>query len=540
MAYPAAATIMQKDGEFADFDEEYTFKESEKRALNETTRNFVCQFGEEGAEIAFNLQADGIEALLKSPASAERPVRWINIWAPHQQKETVNLLGKHYKFSPRLLAIINTDPPKSEIHHSKPVGKFRAKLYRKDDIELATKGVSVDLPRSRHKSIHSDISHYTLARQMINYQSHDVGAQFLCVGANWIHELKPLASDGDIEKVFEGNQKPLYSWLVICEDHTVISLHEDPGQLENYEDLAAIRKNTLSVLSQLSKHGTADPISMQTVRQALKLDPFQSHSGLEGASLLFYYLFDDWRAVFSTVAMYHKRLDELQAAILDEVNRKANSSPNIQIIPRLHLLGRQIRQNQHLYEGYKNLIKRILEPTSAMNHGHATPQTPAGFSIGPGSRGVSLALSAAQRFERLSDRLELFILSETKEFLAEKEALASTYFNINSQKDSEATARLTRSATLLAKLSVLFLPVSLMTSYFSVQIKDLEGVYTTHDYWYSFAVLMSISFLFLFFFSRLLMYVTETLDAWVKKASKVGMHYMTRKLRKRDEEKVVD
>jgi len=276
---------------------------------------------------------------------------------------------------------------------------------------------------------------------------------------------------------------------------------------------------------------------MQTVRQALKLDPAQAHPGLEGASLLFYYLFDDWRAVYLTVATYHKRLDELQGAILGEVNRKANSSPNLQIIPRLHILGRRIRQNQHLYEGYKNLIKRILEPKTTMAHGNAPSRTPTGLGTAPGSRGVSLALSATQRFERLSDRLELLILSETKEFLAEKDALVSTYFNINAQKDTEATARLTRSATLLAKLSVLFLPVSLMTSYFSVQIKDLEGVYTTQDYWYSFAVLMSISFLFLFFFSRLLMYVTETLDAWVKKVSHSGVKYITRKFRQRDEEK---
>ncbi|KAH9210573.1 hypothetical protein DL95DRAFT_370770 [Leptodontidium sp. 2 PMI_412] len=537
MANSNTTITMENDGQFADFDDKHTFEESERRAALESTTNFVVQFGEEGAEIAFNYQADGIETLLKGSPPAERPVRWINIWAPHQQKGIINLLGKHYKFSPRLLAIIGSDPPESKAQQNKPLGRFKAKLYRKDDIEVATKGMSVDLPNYPRKSAHSDISHYALARQMINYQSHDVGAQFLCVGANWIHELKPLASENDPEMVSEGRQKRLYSWLVICDDHTVISLHEDPGQVEDPEDLRAIRMNTLSVLSQLSTHGTADPISMQTVRQALKLDPGQGHPGLEGASLLFYYLFDDWRAVYSTVAMYHKRLDELQGAILDEVNRKANSSPNIQIIPRLHLLGRQIRQNQHLYEGYKNLIKRVLEPKTTMGHGTAPSRTPTGFSIGPGSRGVSLALSAAQRFERLGDRLELLILSETKEFLAEKDALVSTYFNINAQKDTEATARLTRSATLLAKLSVLFLPVSLMTSYFSVQIKDLEGVYTTKDYWYSFAVLMSISFLFLFFFSRLLMYVTETLDAWVKKASKSGLHYMTKKLRKRDEEK---
>ncbi len=74
-----------------------------------------------------------------------------------------------------------------------------------------------------------------------------------------------------------------------------------------------MRANTLSVLSQLSSHGggSADPISLQTVRQALKLDTAQGDSGIEGASLLFHYLFDDWRAVLSTVAMYNRRLDEL-------------------------------------------------------------------------------------------------------------------------------------------------------------------------------------------------------------------------------------
>ncbi|KAK0104499.1 hypothetical protein ONS95_004787 [Cadophora gregata] len=528
---------MEKNGHFADFDEEATFRDSLHRAVLDSTRNFVVQFGEASAEIAFDFQADGIEALLNSSRPAERPVRWINIWAPHRQSDILKLLGAYYKFSPRLLAIVGSDPPESKHQQDKPVGKFKAKLYRKDDIEIATTGMSLDLPRSPRKSALHDISHYALARQMVNYQSHDVGAQFLCVGANWIHELKPLSNDNDAEKVSEGRQKRLYSWLVICDDHTVISLHEHPGEIEDKDDLSAIRANTLSVLSQLSKLGTADPISLQTVRQALKLDPAQGNPGREGASLLFYYLFDDWRAVYLTVATYHRRLDELQDAILGEVNRKANSSPNLQIIPRLHILGRRIRQNQHLYEGYKNLIKRILEPKTTMAHEILPSRTPTGFSTAPGSRGVSLALSATQRFERLSDRLELLILSETKEFLAEKDALVSTYFNINAQKDTEATARLTRSATLLAKLSVLFLPVSLMTSYFSVQIKDLEGVYTTQDYWYSFAVLMSISFLFLFFFSRLLMYVTETLDAWVKKVSHSGVKYVTKKLRKRDEEK---
>jgi hypothetical protein len=141
-----------------------------------------------------------------------------------------------------------------------------------------------------------------------------------------------------------------------------------------------------------------------------------------------------------------------------------------------------------------------------------------------------------------------------EEFLAEKESLISTvlvstqmsahnnwlvkYFNINAQKDSEATARLTRAATLLAKLSVLFLPISFLTSYFSTQINDLQHTFTAKNYWYSFAVIMTGSFFALFFFSRLLMYVTETLDAWTKNLTqKVSQYFasvFTRKRKKSD------
>ncbi|PBP22086.1 hypothetical protein BUE80_DR007079 [Diplocarpon rosae] len=416
---------MEKTGHFADFDNEVTYRESQERALLQSTRNFVVQFGDAGADIGFDFHAGEIASLISTPASIERPVRWINIWAPHQQLDIVRLLGEYYRFSPRLLAIIGTAPPGSR-SQDKPLGRLRDRVYRKDDVELATTGVSADTPRSlRRKSPYEDISHYALAEQMINYQGHDVGKHFFSISFNFIHQLRPKAGDINEDRLKEGRQKRLYSWLILCDDQTVISLQEHPGQVDDREDLAAMRSNTLSVLRQLSKLGTADAISMKTVRQALKQDGASENPGVEGASLLFHYLFDDWGGVYSTVAAYRKRLDELQASILDEVTRKNNSSLNVEIIPRLHILGRQIRQSQHLYEGYKNLIKRILEPKAR--------------------------------------------------------------------------------------------------------------VYTVQDYWYSFAVIMSLSFLSLFFFSRLLMYVTETLEVWVKKLYQAAIHLVTRRLRRSDQ-----
>lgn len=50
---------------------------------------------------------------------------------------------------------------------------------------------------------------------------------------------------------------------------------------------------------------------MQSVRQSLDLDATCTHAGIEGASNLFYYLFDDWRAVYSSIATYRKRLEAL-------------------------------------------------------------------------------------------------------------------------------------------------------------------------------------------------------------------------------------
>jgi len=58
-----------------------------------------------------------------------------------------------------------------------------------------------------------------------------------------------------------------------------------------------------------------------------------------------------------------------------------------------------------------------------------------------------------------------------------------------------------------------------MTSYFSTQIDDLQGIYTAETYWVSFAVIMALSFIALFFLSRFLMTVTESLESRAKLTS---------------------
>ena len=49
----------------------------------------------------------------------------------------------------------------------------------------------------------------------------------------------------------------------------------------------------------------------------------------------------------------------------------------------------------------------------------------------------------------------------------------------------------------------MFLPVSLLTGYFSVQIADLQGVYTVKTYWLSFLITTLLSFALLLSFGVL-------------------------------------
>ena len=79
----------------------------------------------------------------------------------------------------------------------------------------------------------------------------------------------------------------------------------------------------------------------------------------------------------------------------------------------------------------------------------------------------------------------------------------SQNFNLITLKESHAVERLTRITILLAKVTILFMPVSLMTNYFSTQIQGLQDTYTVRTYWICFGVIMTLSIIFLVIFGAL-------------------------------------
>ncbi|KAK1598083.1 ADP-ribosylation factor [Colletotrichum navitas] len=165
-------------------------------------------------------------------------------------------------------------------------------------------------------------------------------------------------------------------------------------------------------------------------------------------------------------------------------------------------------QSDTAYEGSSNLFYYLTE--------EAKPRRTMSLSFCTKSLygEVNISSSARSRFERLRDRLRLLMLNTIQGCLEEQKALSDMYFSLTAQKDSQATARLSRSATLLAKLSVFFLPITIMTSYFSFEIPDVVEHYTPKTHWICFAVIAGLSFISLFFFSRMLEAVSDTLEGW--------------------------
>lgn len=64
-------------------------------------------------------------------------------------------------------------------------------------------------------------------------------------------------------------------------------------------------------MSQLSRFGysTAHMVSMQTIRPLISFD--DADPGIVGSNVLFYYLFDDWRAVYGSIAGFRQDLANL-------------------------------------------------------------------------------------------------------------------------------------------------------------------------------------------------------------------------------------
>lgn len=95
---------------FKNFDDERNFDFFDGQTRDPRSSNFCIDFGDDDAFCAFDLGSDSVSRLLSTPRPPRLHTRWIHMWLPYNQKDTLHALAKHYDFSPRLLGLMCSDP----------------------------------------------------------------------------------------------------------------------------------------------------------------------------------------------------------------------------------------------------------------------------------------------------------------------------------------------------------------------------------------------------------------------------------------------
>ncbi|KAK4543677.1 hypothetical protein LTR36_005322 [Oleoguttula mirabilis] len=483
------------------------------------TRNFVLDFADAAACVAFDLSATSISALL----NAERPelssARWINIWSPYNHRPLLELIAKRYDFSPRLLGLMCSDPRRSRqlpLASQHDIGVVRGRWTRhsrsRSDESEVEKGLD---ELSQHSSISSYDSAargnlYRIIDDIWHYSSVDFGRSYICLGYNSLYGTKDSgdeAGDGLLPHCTR-----VWTWLLLCEDSTVITINEDPfplaeGRLDALQQriLKETRRNLVNVFRSLSKAEedalmAHNPMALLPIRTRLGDTPQETvHRESDAPGLLFYYLFENWHNSYTLIT----RKESRYGVELGELRKQMFQSPKLCHIDRLDNIGKELGVLKRHYQSYGRLIDRLLEPQIATAASLQNSQVVSAASqasldtVRPiltekaSMLGVPLSSAARVRFIRLKDIIDLYALSEVEEYIKQKDSLITMNFSLIAMKESFAMDRLSQVTLLITKATVLFLPVSLMSAYFGLSLNGVR--YTAREYWTSFAVILVLS-----------------------------------------------
>jgi hypothetical protein len=451
---------------FQNFDIEKYFDLFDRQTRNPNSANFCMDFGDDDAWCAFDLGADSYSRLLRSPRPPSLNTRWINLWMPYNQKDTLHALAKHYDFSPRLLGLMCSDPVPSKpeslqskrssatlrSRRSTKSSKSRKSQSSKDTSLDSEESIGMtDMMHSTQLEMVRDLSHYHIVDDVWHWSSVDWGRRFVCLGYNSLHNVEtktPLRIHDELDKRQDiPHGQRVWNWLLLTEDKTVISISEDPFpfretalKAHELKTLYTVRRNLVSVFRQLTKAPTPlreSSLIMLPIRHRIgNSEEETAHRTTDSPGLLFYYLFEDWFTTYSLVT----RREHGYAAELDRLRREMLVKANLTHVDQLHHIGCQLSVLKRVYQSYELIIERVLKKQEATlaslknshivsGHDSLASSMPAVNSPGPlipetdSLLGVSLSSAARVRFERLKDRIILYALSEIQECIDQKESL---------------------------------------------------------------------------------------------------------------------
>ena len=486
------------------------------------TWNFVLDFSDATSWVSFDLSAESVTALLESERSDSLNTRWINVWYPSQQSSLLEALAKRYDFSPRLLGLMCSDPkaPRRSQSTLRKRPKSSRKPWRRSPRELELEKGLDELSEQSSISSYDSVMHsniYKIINDLWHYSSVDFGRNYVCIGYNSLYGIKH-AGEGPDESVLPHCIR-VWSWLVLCEDNTVISINEDPfpfseGRLDPLQQrlLVETRRNIINVFRSLSlveedSIAAGTPMALLPLRSRLGDTAEETaHRPADVPGLLFYYLFESWHNSYTLIT----RRESRYGVELNNLRTEMFDSPKLCHIDRLDSIGKELGVLKRHFESYNRIIDRLLEQQTATTASLQASRVLTEMSSTSldtvrqlvtekeSMLGVSLSSPARVRFRRLRDLIDLYALSEVQEYIKQKESLAALNLQLIAIKESFDVEKLTRITLLLTKVTILFMPVSLMAAYFSVPLADI--VYTVKDFWISFAVIFFASWVALFVF----------------------------------------
>lgn len=422
-------------------------------ARSSTSENFVLDFSDEASWVAFDLSSPALDVLLATERPPALSTRWINIWSPHNQAELLETLARRYDFSPRLLALMASDPKvacrsRNSLRRSQSTGRKRwsrrsRRLAAEIDLEKGGGELSELSSISSYDSV-AQGNLYMIVKDLWHYSSIDFGRNYMCVGYNSLYGTKHASVENS------GDPLPhcvrVWTWLILCADSTVISINEDPfpfsdGKLDDLQlrILAETRRNLVNVFRSLSLVDSVDimshsPMALLPIRARLGSTTEETiHRETDAPGLLLYYLFENWHNSYTLItrreSRYGQELNQLRADMFD--------SPQLRHIDRLDTIGKELGILRRHYESYNRIIGRLLEPqgattaslqnsrvvsnASSVSVETARPVVTAQESL----LGVGLSSAARVRFKRLKDLIDLYALSEVEEYIKQKDSLVA-------------------------------------------------------------------------------------------------------------------
>lgn len=510
----ATSRAMEHKHDFLqDFDDSKIFHDVSGSLESAQVHNFAIQFDAQAALGSLNLDANQVQRLLDSrnEGATKSSCLWINLWGWNEDHEDIiKRVAKYYQLSPRLAHFLCPGGSRSAPGSTpKPNRKKDATFEEAKRLEEANSSNSSELA-AMEQAPEPQIGSFTdIVNALWHFCTVDFGRRYLCIGWN---ALFFLPNTGSVAQSSKPNAIRVWSSLLLCDDGTIISVFETPSTAGL--DLSRIRHNQVNVLRNLSRsyHANSNLLMQVLVRPVQSTADSSPQAAFEMASLLLYYLFDDWLNLFGQVSgskhSYRHQLERIRAELID--------SPRQEQVNTLHQVGRQLSALKSICRSYESIIERILHrqlvSQTRKRKGLITRQQSDQMNLtlfDPESEelepAIRLSPSSLARFERLHDRIGLLLMTEVDECLNEKEALVLMNFNLISLKEAHTVEKLTRMTILLAKVTIVFLPLSLATAYFSMQLKAIEK-YNVETFWITFLIVavLTIAFLatFEFFASR--------------------------------------